>query len=144
MRAIRGKNTAPELVTRRILHGQGFRFRLHRRDLPGTPDIVMCRFRLAILVHGCFWHQHAGCRLARPPKANPAYWRPKFKRIATRDRSAWLVQWVDCPHADLEGLQPQDLDIGAGRQLLFAAISRVREARRNADNRGASVGKSGI
>lgn len=88
MRLIRGKNTLPELRVRQLLHAMGYRFRLHRRDLPGSPDIVLPRFRLAIFVHGCFWHQHDGCRLARLPKSRLEYWLPKFRRIAIRDEQA--------------------------------------------------------
>ncbi|WP_184005987.1 hypothetical protein [Stakelama sediminis] len=65
MGRFRSKNTAPEIAVRRLLHQAGFRFRLHRRDLPGCPDIVLPRHRVAIFVHGCFWHQHGGCRVAR-------------------------------------------------------------------------------
>lgn len=69
MRRIRKTDTKPEVTVRRLAHALGFRFRLHRRDLPGTPDIVFPRLGKIILVHGCFWHQHKGCRLARPPKS---------------------------------------------------------------------------
>ncbi|MBI1867481.1 MAG: DNA mismatch endonuclease Vsr [Methylocystis sp.] len=88
MRAIRKKNTGPELVVRRALHGMGFRFRLHRPDLPGSPDIVLPRHRSVILVHGCFWHQHAGCRHATLPRTRPEYWLPKLARNAQRDAQA--------------------------------------------------------
>jgi DNA mismatch endonuclease (patch repair protein) len=76
MRRIRKTDTMPERVVRRAVHALGFRFRLHRGDLPGTPDLVLPRLRKAILVHGCFWHQHTGCRLARLPKSRPEYWLP--------------------------------------------------------------------
>jgi DNA mismatch endonuclease, patch repair protein len=85
MRRIRKIDTSPELIVRRISHSLGFRFRLHRRDLPGTPDLVFPRLRKAILVHGCFWHQHEGCRLARQPKTRLDYWLPKFERNVARD-----------------------------------------------------------
>src|SRR5919106_1632532 len=88
MAAIRGKNTAPELVVRRIAHRLGYRFRLHRRDLPGRPDLVFPRLRKVILVHGCFWHQHPGCSLARSPKSRPDYWLPKLRRNQERDAKA--------------------------------------------------------
>lgn len=65
MRSIRKTNTKPELIVRRIAHRLGYRFRLHRRDLPGTPDLVFPRHRKIIMVHGCFWHQHPGCRLLK-------------------------------------------------------------------------------
>ena len=109
MGRIRKTNTRPELVVRRLAHALGFRFRLHRRDLPGTPDLVFPRLRKAILVHGCFWHQHKGCRLARLPKSRLDYWLPKLRRNQERDETAWaelseqgwdaLVVW-ECEVAD--------------------------------------------
>lgn len=88
MRRIRKKDTAPEKAVRRTVHALGYRFRLHRRDLPGTPDLVLPRLRKVILVHGCFWHQHEGCHLARLPKSRPEYWLPKLRRNQERDVSA--------------------------------------------------------
>jgi len=85
MRGVRKKNTKPELLVRRELHAMGFRFRLHRRDLPGTPDVIMPRHRAAILVHGCFWHQHVGCRHANLPRTRTDYWLPKLARNVKRD-----------------------------------------------------------
>nr|WP_298099444.1 DNA mismatch endonuclease Vsr [uncultured Shinella sp.] len=85
MAGFSSKNTKPEMIVRRALHRLGFRFRLHRRDLPGKPDIVLPRHRLAILVHGCFWHQHTGCRDARIPRTRQDYWTAKFKRNLIRD-----------------------------------------------------------
>lgn len=84
MQAVKTKNTKPELVVRRLLHGMGYRFRLHRKDLPGRPDIVLPRYRKAIFVHGCFWHQH-GCRKGRLPKSRLGYWLPKLQRNVERD-----------------------------------------------------------
>jgi len=85
MRAIRKKNTKPEIRVRRRLHALGYRFRLHRSDLPGTPDIVLPKHRVAIQVHGCFWHQHRGCRHAVRPRIRPDYWLPKLERNVARD-----------------------------------------------------------
>lgn len=85
MRGIRSKDTKPELAVRRCLHAMGYRFRLHRRDLPGRPDIVLPRHRLAIQVYGCFWHQHAGCKLANIPQTRRDYWLPKLARNVERD-----------------------------------------------------------
>lgn len=84
MSRIGSKNTAPELVVRGLLHALGYRFRLHRKDLPGTPDIVLPKLRKAIFVHGCFWHAH-GCRIGQPPKSNPEFWQPKLARNKARD-----------------------------------------------------------
>jgi len=88
MKAVRGKNTKPELVVRSIAHAMGFRFRLHRHDLPGTPDLVFPRLRRVILVHGCFWHRHRGCGAATIPKDNATFWAEKFRRNVERDRAA--------------------------------------------------------
>lgn len=85
MASIRGKNTKPELVVRRMLHAMGYRFRLHRRDLPGTPDIVFVARRAVIEVRGCFWHQHRGCSNARIPATRVDYWQPKLAANAARD-----------------------------------------------------------
>lgn len=85
MRSIRKKDTRPELVVRKLLHAMGARFRLHRADLPGTPDIVLPRRRMVIQVHGCFWHQHPGCPLAKRPRSRPEYWHPKLARNIERD-----------------------------------------------------------
>ena len=88
MRRIRKVDTKPELIVRRIAHRLGYRFRLHRRDLPGTPDLVFPRLRKVIFVHGCFWHQH-DCHLgAKQPSTNAAYWLPKLARNVERDRLA--------------------------------------------------------
>jgi DNA mismatch endonuclease (patch repair protein) len=85
MRSITKKNTRPELAVRSALHAMGLRFRLHDNGLPGTPDIVLPRHKAAVMVHGCFWHQHPGCRYARLPRARPEYWLPKLRRNAARD-----------------------------------------------------------
>ena len=86
MRRVRGKDTTPERAVRRVAHALGYRFRLHRRDLPGTPDLVFPRLRRAIFVHGCFWHRHEGCARTTTPKTRAAYWREKFEQNIRRDR----------------------------------------------------------
>ena len=88
MSGIRGKNTKPELMVRKKLHAAGFRFRLHVKDLPGRPDIVLPKYRTVILVHGCFWHQHANCRLAAKPKSNVEFWASKLSSNIQRDMAA--------------------------------------------------------
>lgn len=85
MRRIRSADTKPELVVRSLIHQLGYRFRLHRKDLPGKPDIVFPGRKKVIFVHGCFWHQHPGCREGRVPSSRIGYWRPKLKRNRTRD-----------------------------------------------------------
>lgn len=114
MRSITKTNTKPELIVRRICHSLGFRFRLHQRTLPGTPDLSFPRLRKIILVHGCFWHQHKRCRLAKQPQTRREYWIPKLARNIKRDASsrralralgwATLVVW-ECETRDTDALQ---------------------------------------
>lgn len=85
MSGIRGRDTAPELQVRRYLHRAGFRYRLHARDLPGRPDIVLPKYNAVVLVHGCFWHQHPGCPLAVMPSSNIAFWKEKLEGNRARD-----------------------------------------------------------
>jgi DNA mismatch endonuclease (patch repair protein) len=85
MRKIKGKNTKPELVVRRALHAMGLRFRLHSPNLPGRPDIVLPRHRVAIFVHGCFWHRHSGCKKSTSPRTRAEFWREKFEQNIARD-----------------------------------------------------------
>jgi len=85
MRRIRSKGMLPELAVRSLVHRMGFRFRLHRADLPGKPDLVFVSRRKVIFVHGCFWHSHERCKIAHKPKSNPDYWGPKLKRNQARD-----------------------------------------------------------
>jgi DNA mismatch endonuclease, patch repair protein len=103
MRQIRSKDTLPERLLRRWLHAEGYRFRLYRRDLPGTPDLTFPGRHKVIFVHGCFWHQHRGCKEGRVPGSRTAYWGPKLIRNQNRDidaqqslrRQGWkiLVIW---------------------------------------------------
>jgi DNA mismatch endonuclease (patch repair protein) len=114
MAAIRSKDTQPELIVRRLIHGMGYRYRLHRSDLPGKPDLVLSRRRKVIFVHGCFWHQHDGCPFSHVPKSNSSYWAPKLKRNRARDlehlqnlrADGWecLVLW-ECELAKTERLR---------------------------------------
>ncbi len=86
MGLVRRANTRPEVVVRRALHQLGYRFRLHRRGLPGTPDIVLPRHRTVIFVHGCFWHRHGKCHKATTPTSNVEFWKSKFEANVHRDR----------------------------------------------------------
>lgn len=88
MARIKGKNTKPEMLVRKALFAAGYRFRLHRKDLPGNPDIVLPGRKVAIFVHGCFWHAHQGCRLAKLPATRPEFWREKLGRNVARDAAA--------------------------------------------------------
>lgn len=85
MAAIRSKGMKPEMAVRSLVHRMGYRFRLHRKDLPGVPDLVFPSLKRVILVHGCFWHQHPGCREGRLPKSRQEYWTPKLHRNVERD-----------------------------------------------------------
>ena len=86
MAGIRGRDTKPEMLLRKALHRRGFRFRLHARDAPGRPDLLLPRYRAAIFVHGCFWHRHIGCRYATTPATNPEFWQRKFDSNVERDQ----------------------------------------------------------
>jgi DNA mismatch endonuclease Vsr len=102
MRAIRGKNTKPEMAVRRLLHAKGYRYRLHRRDLPGKPDLVFPARRKIIEVRGCFWHRHPGCRCASVPATRKEYWQTQFATNVARDErnltalraAGWLVHVI--------------------------------------------------
>lgn len=84
MSRIKGANTKPEVRVRSTLHRMGYRFRLHRNDLPGKPDIVLPKYETVIFVHGCFWHRHSDCRFAYTPKSRVAFWKKKFRRNVER------------------------------------------------------------
>lgn len=85
MSKIKGRNTRPEILLRKVLHGQGLRYRLHKSGLPGKPDLVFSRYKAVVFVHGCFWHRHASCKIASIPKSNTEFWMEKFKRNVERD-----------------------------------------------------------
>lgn len=113
MRAVKGKNTLPELQVRRLLHSLSFRFRLHRRDLPGCPDIVLPKHRICIFVHGCFWHQHPGCKRAALPSSNVDFWSVKLQKNVLRDKEnikklnglGWKVAIIwECETKNPQGL----------------------------------------
>jgi DNA mismatch endonuclease (patch repair protein) len=86
MSRVRGKDTKPELMVRSLLHRNGYRFRLHKKGLPGTPDIVLVKYKTVIFVHGCFWHRHKGCLDATTPKTRTDFWEKKFKENTDRDK----------------------------------------------------------
>jgi DNA mismatch endonuclease (patch repair protein) len=85
MRSVNRTNTSPEMLVRKFLHKQGLRFRLHNKDLPGTPDIVLPRHKTVVFVHGCFWHRHTGCSKATTPKTRLEFWNNKFTKNVKRD-----------------------------------------------------------
>ena len=85
MSRIKNKDTEPEMKVRRVLHKMGIGYRLHRKDLPGKPDIVLKKYNTVIFVHGCYWHQHPGCKNATMPKTNVAFWKNKFEKNKMND-----------------------------------------------------------
>lgn len=137
MRAIKGRDTGPELIVRRLLYAMGYRFRLHRRELPGLPDVVVARLRVAVFVHGCFWHRHA-CRRGRSePGTRRAFWRAKFAGNVERDKRAvralrregWrvLVVW-ECQTKDVDRLRTR-LAAFLGEKHHGAFVGRVSSNR---------------
>ena len=102
MSRVRSKDTAPEMLVRRLVFSMGYRYRLHAKDLPGKPDLVFRRKRKVIFVHGCFWHHHKGCALARIPKSRREFWIPKLETNRERDQrnkrelllAGWKVQTI--------------------------------------------------
>ena len=116
MSRIQSRDTKPEKTVRSILHGLGYRFRLHRKDLPGKPDIVLRRYNSVIFVHGCFWHRHKDCKNASIPKTKKTFWKEKFKANIERDikvknelkSNGWrvLVVW-ECELTDIESVEKE-------------------------------------
>ena len=113
MSRIRSKNTIPEVKVRSILHSLGYRFRLHRKDLPGKPDIVLPKYKTVIFVHGCFWHQHDNCQRSHTPQSNQSYWGPKLSGNVARDKRVknelkdlgWTVKTLwECETSDIHHL----------------------------------------
>lgn len=127
MARIGPKDTAPEIAVRRVLYRLGARFRLHRSDLPGKPDIVLPSRKLVLLVHGCFWHRHTGCPYTYTPKTRVEFWSAKFERNVARDRVVqrqltelgWQVKVIwECDTRDLAALEIRLRKILAGHRKL--------------------------
>ena len=120
MSAIKSKNTKPEIAVRKLLHSMGYRFRLHRKDLPGSPDIVLPKYKKVIFVHGCFWHRHENCKYASTPKTRKEFWESKFKANVKRDLEIqdkiknldWrsVVIW-ECETKNMENLRDKIIDV---------------------------------
>ncbi|ATC65473.1 very short patch repair endonuclease [Nibricoccus aquaticus] len=91
MASVRRKDTKPEMLLRRALHKLGYRYRINQRSLPGSPDLVFAKRRVVIFVHGCFWHDHSGCRFATKPKSQAAFWADKFRANKERDSRAYMA-----------------------------------------------------
>ena len=120
MSAIKSKNTKPEIKVRKVLHSMGYRFRLHSKDLPGSPDIVLPKYKTVIFVHGCFWHRHENCKYASTPKTRKEFWNKKFKENIKRDLEIqdkiknldWrsVVIW-ECETNNIENLREKIIDV---------------------------------
>ncbi|WP_084632686.1 very short patch repair endonuclease [Pleomorphomonas oryzae] len=127
MSRVRCRHTAPEMRVRQAVHALGLRFRLHRRDLPGKPDLVLPGRRLAVFVHGCFWHRHLGCKHATTPKSNAEFWNAKFEANIARDKRVtselealgWRVEVIwECETENSATLA----------QAIFARVFAIRPA----------------
>ena len=120
MSAIKSKNTKPEIKVRKVLHSMGYRFRLHAKDLPGSPDIVLPKYKTVIFVHGCFWHRHENCKYASTPKTRKEFWNKKFTENKKRDSEIqekikildWrsVVIW-ECETKNMENLRDKIIDV---------------------------------
>ena len=120
MSAIKSKNTKPEIKVRKVLHSMGYRFRLHTKDLPGSPDIVLPKYKTVIFVHGCFWHRHENCKYASTPKTRKEFWNKKFTENKKRDSEIqekikildWrsVVIW-ECETKNIENLRDKIIDV---------------------------------
>ena len=120
MSAIKSKNTKPEIAVRKLLHSMGYRFRLHSKDLPGSPDIVLPKYKTVIFVHGCFWHRHENCKYASTPKTRQEFWNKKFTTNIDRDlviqnkikNLNWrsIVIW-ECETKNMENLRYKIIDV---------------------------------
>ncbi|TQS70336.1 DNA mismatch endonuclease Vsr [Rhodobacteraceae bacterium] len=126
MSGIRGKDTKPEIIVRRLLHRLGYRFRLHRKDLPGRPDVVLPKWRTVIFVNGCYWHGHEDCHLFRSPKTRTEFWTHKIEGNQVRDRrnhaaledAGWkvLVIW-ECAVSKKLSLTDEQLEVAIAAAL---------------------------
>jgi DNA mismatch endonuclease (patch repair protein) len=136
MSGIRSRDTKPELRVRRWLHARGLRYRLHDRRLPGTPDVVLAKYNTVIFVHGCFWHQHPGCRFAYRPSTRADFWGAKLSRNVSRDSSqqsalvaaGWRVLTIwECEVGDDRALEALVVEVKSAlptQPLLFSARSQ--------------------
>lgn len=140
MTSIRGKNTKPEILVRKGLHACGFRFRLHNKKLPGSPDIVLPKYGVAIMVNGCFWHGHKGCRYATKPKTNIEFWETKIARNRHRDEVTtahlealgWTVITIwECELRNISQLDDRLDALAEGIREAGAALLKRKEVYKN-------------
>lgn len=129
MKSVRRQNTKPEMLVRKALHAAGFRFRLHRMELPGSPDIYLPQYRCAVFVHGCFWHGHS-CRKGRAPSSNKEYWDPKIKANKARDaRKEALLR-----EQGIDAFVIWECSIGEGTAQLLEFLQAVRLRRQSSSD----------
>ncbi|NOY75703.1 MAG: DNA mismatch endonuclease Vsr [Kiritimatiellaeota bacterium] len=130
MSRIGSENTKPEKRVRSLLYAMGYRFRLHRKDLPGKPDITLAKHKTAIFVHGCFWHRHENCSKNRLPKSNIDFWREKFDKNVARDAEnirelrglGWRVEVIwECETSDLDALKQRLSEIFEPMSIVYKA-----------------------
>lgn len=137
MAKIRGRDTGPEVRVRRAAHALGLRFRLYRRQLPGTPDLVFPGRRIALFVHGCFWHRHSGCRFATTPKTRADFWQAKFDgnvaRDARKEEELRSAGWTPATIWECETRDPDQL-----REIIRDRIMRLPVLRPDPESRGRS------
>lgn len=132
MSRIKSGNTKPEKVVRSLLHAMGYRFRLHRKDLPGKPDVVLPKYKTVIFIHGCFWHRHDGCKNATMPKTNTEFWENKLSQNIDRDRKKQLnlerLGWkvIVIWECETEGF-PKELATKLQRQISYPDIEGTYE-----------------
>ena len=141
MAGIRGKNTKPEIQVRKILHAAGFRFRLHSKELPGKPDTVLSKYKVAIFVHGCFWHGHENCHLFRLPKSRTEFWKAKISGNIERDKlkqaqildQSWRVLLIrECALKGRTALKASTLDDSI-RNFIVSSERQIFEIRGNSE-----------
>lgn len=127
MALVKSKNTTPELYVRKLIHGMGYRFRLHDKTLPGKPDLVLSRLRTVVFVHGCFWHQHSRCKRAAMPTSRIDYWKQKFARNKIRDaanrKALRKLGWRIIVVWECELRRPEHLE-----RRLKTLLSRIQES----------------
>jgi DNA mismatch endonuclease (patch repair protein) len=131
MSRIRGRDTKPEIAVRSILHGLGYRFRIHAKSLPGKPDVVLTKHRVVIMVHGCFWHRHQRCRYAYTPKSRVEFWRKKFLGNALRDQKVEkqlrMLGWRVIKIWECEVRSPKKLTVRVNRLLSRSKSDKAEE-----------------
>ena len=149
MSRIKSADTKPEILVRSLLHRMGYRFRLHRKDLPGRPDIVLPKFKTVVFVHGCYWHRHKNCKYAYTPKSRVEFWTKKFKDNVARDKrnardlrdQGWVVIIIwECEVKNDPTATARELDRrldNRSQQAIFSTISKstlIRTAKRKQNN----------